>query len=312
MAPSLQAKGKEPVMEQFDDAAFEAAFDQAREDMMEKMKVDEPGTEAALGELERQRESQQAHPSQDAMGEREHGELSGGEAARKDYEEQLRLLDMQNKKRLRMVREEQDAVFGPRSEQEMNTQSASEGKQNNRDADDYNIQLELLEQISKERIAMARQEQFGGIESAETMQDPHQIREETVEEQKEVQERAKDDDDALAATAQELLEKVEHNQSDKFRNSQFLGLMRKLRDREVKVEGDKMVETNNVRSAQSHLQLPTAPTSHPDYLSAPPMSTASGFHGFTMPRTPPEFDTHFERGWPDIEHDYDHWESPYR
>merc|ERR1712072_961611 len=51
------------------------------------------------------------------------------------------------------------------------------------------------------------------------------------------------DDDALAATAEELLNKVEHNKTDKFKNSQFLGLMRKLRDREVKVEGDQMVET---------------------------------------------------------------------
>jgi len=57
------------------------------------------------------------------------------------------------------------------------------------------------------------------------------------------EQRQNHDDDQLAATAQELLEKVSHDQSDKFKNSQFLSLMRKLRDREVRVEGDQMVET---------------------------------------------------------------------
>ncbi|KAF2722859.1 hypothetical protein K431DRAFT_283683 [Polychaeton citri CBS 116435] len=70
-----------------------------------------------------------------------------------------------------------------------------------------------------------------------------------------------EDDDALAATAQELLQKVEHNQTDKFRNSQFLGLMRKLADREVKVEGDKMVETGNTSSRLS-------PESASEHISA--------------------------------------------
>ncbi|GAM88466.1 hypothetical protein ANO11243_064990 [Dothideomycetidae sp. 11243] len=51
-----------------------------------------------------------------------------------------------------------------------------------------------------------------------------------------------DDNDDLARTASELLDKVRHDQSEKFQNSAFLGLMRRLRDREVKVDGDKMVE----------------------------------------------------------------------
>ncbi|KAF2151960.1 hypothetical protein K461DRAFT_279484 [Myriangium duriaei CBS 260.36] len=51
-----------------------------------------------------------------------------------------------------------------------------------------------------------------------------------------------DENDELARTASELLDKVQNNQSEKFQNSAFLGLMRRLRDREVKVDGDKMVE----------------------------------------------------------------------
>jgi hypothetical protein len=50
-----------------------------------------------------------------------------------------------------------------------------------------------------------------------------------------------DDPDALARTAGQLLDSVKNNQSDKFQNSQFLQLMRQLRDKEVTVEGDKIV-----------------------------------------------------------------------
>lgn len=53
-----------------------------------------------------------------------------------------------------------------------------------------------------------------------------------------------DDPDALARTAAQLLDSVRNNQSDKFQNSQFLHLMRQLRDREVMVEGDKIVGAN--------------------------------------------------------------------
>ncbi|KAL8949655.1 MAG: hypothetical protein Q9222_004256 [Ikaeria aurantiellina] len=48
--------------------------------------------------------------------------------------------------------------------------------------------------------------------------------------------------DELARTAGQLLENVKHDQSIKFQESNFLSLMRQLRDREVKVEGDKFVE----------------------------------------------------------------------
>jgi hypothetical protein len=51
------------------------------------------------------------------------------------------------------------------------------------------------------------------------------------------------DPDALARTAGHLLDSVRDNQSDKFQNSLFLGLMRQLRDKKVVVEGDKIVNT---------------------------------------------------------------------
>jgi hypothetical protein len=58
----------------------------------------------------------------------------------------------------------------------------------------------------------------------------------------------KTDDDEMADTAGRLLERVADNTSAKFQNSQFLSLMRKLRDREVKVEGDKMVDVSAAQS----------------------------------------------------------------
>lgn len=51
-----------------------------------------------------------------------------------------------------------------------------------------------------------------------------------------------EDPDALARTAGQLLESVRNNTSQKFQNSEFLQLMRQFRDREVQVEGDKIVE----------------------------------------------------------------------
>lgn len=53
-----------------------------------------------------------------------------------------------------------------------------------------------------------------------------------------------DDADALAATATQLLENVKDESSRKFRESKFLSLMRQLRDREVHVEGDKIVNVS--------------------------------------------------------------------
>jgi len=50
------------------------------------------------------------------------------------------------------------------------------------------------------------------------------------------------DADELARTAGLLIESVRDEVNPKFQNSQFMGLMKQLRDREVVVEGDKMVE----------------------------------------------------------------------
>lgn len=117
------------------------------------------------------------------------------------------------------------------------------------------------------------------------------------------------DDDALAATAGELLERVVDNQSDKFQNSQFLGLMRKLRDREVKVDGDKMVETVGL-SPYTPKRIATPDSGYDSGPSTPPpqIYAASSF----MP-TFAEQNVMNDVAMCDIveDHRWDHWESPY-
>ncbi|KAJ5081442.1 peroxin-20 Pex20-Penicillium chrysogenum [Penicillium alfredii] len=51
------------------------------------------------------------------------------------------------------------------------------------------------------------------------------------------------DADELARTAGQLLNSVSNNQSQKFQQSNFLALMRRIRDREVEVEGEEFRET---------------------------------------------------------------------
>ncbi|KAA1474232.1 TPR-like protein [Dentipellis sp. KUC8613] len=59
------------------------------------------------------------------------------------------------------------------------------------------------------------------------------------------------DADALSRTAGLLIDAVQHDKSAKFQKSEFLGLMRQLRDREMVVEGNTMVP--NTQSSQQQL-----------------------------------------------------------
>ncbi|RAL16612.1 protein pex20 [Aspergillus homomorphus CBS 101889] len=52
------------------------------------------------------------------------------------------------------------------------------------------------------------------------------------------------DADALARTAGQLVDSLKHDTSQKFRDSNFLALMRRIRDREVHIQGDEFQETS--------------------------------------------------------------------
>ena len=68
------------------------------------------------------------------------------------------------------------------------------------------------------------------------------ILDEPLEEKQEHE--GKNDADELARTAGQLLDNLKHDHSQKFQESSFLSLMRQLRDREVRVEGDKLVQVS--------------------------------------------------------------------
>ncbi|KXT09392.1 hypothetical protein AC579_4897 [Pseudocercospora musae] len=189
-APAVQSKGKEPVTEQFDEAAFAAAFDQARHDMMAET------VEAGAHNVAQEQEA----TAQELINEvnAEKFEALVEQAATEMLREPGHDLYMEEYTPLNMAHSGTD--------------------------------------IEHEPMQAPEQEEQQGQKQAH-------------------------DDDALAATAEELLEKVKHNQSDKFKNSQFLGLMRKLRDREVRVEGDKMVETERSSSTDTTLNASSTITS---------------------------------------------------
>ncbi|XPS97915.1 hypothetical protein M3J09_007132 [Ascochyta lentis] len=124
------------------------------------------------------------------------------------------------------------------------------------------------------RVPMSEERIWQDLDEAGYMKSPQNELVEQELKQKEEQPKMNDDDE-MAATAGRLLERVADNTSEKFQNSQFLELMRRLRDREVRVEGDKMVETNG--------QVSDEPQSAGQRLSArsglEPVNTATSIPG---------------------------------
>ncbi|KAI6787374.1 hypothetical protein KC361_g9520 [Hortaea werneckii] len=200
-----QGKGKEAVTDEiFDDAAFDRAFEQARDDMMDESQV-------GLDGLQHSTEYRQ-----DTSGE---------------------LVDQIQRER------------------------------------------EIQEQLQEMRPELSKGLQDPAIQEANALEDLAQQPDQMDDEK---QENKGQDDDALAATAEELLNKVEHNKTDKFKNSQFLGLMRKLRDREVKVDGDQMVETTpSTSSSAAAAATSSSKKNHP--LSTSPLSKSTATNTTTSP-----------------------------
>lgn len=99
---------------------------------------------------------------------------------------------------------------------------------------------ERFDDAAFERAFEDARVQLEGSQSREVVRETVVV----AEEKKEVKDKEHDSDE-LARTAAHLLDSLRGNQSQKFQDSTFLALMRRLRDREVKVEGDKMVEISS-------------------------------------------------------------------
>ena len=132
------------------------------------------------------------------------------------------------------------------------------------------------------RVLMSEEQIWQDLEAAGYMRTPEPIMqrmEQRPEEEQKQEQPPKNDDDEMAATAGRLLERVADNTSEKFQNSQFLGLMRRLRDREVRVQEDKIVEVdgaqqqtgNTTSTAQVNIHQQPLSQFHPQRKS--PQST---------------------------------------
>jgi hypothetical protein len=79
---------------------------------------------------------------------------------------------------------------------------------------------------------------------SETTISPESTVQQEQAQQKQQQNSSQPNPDALAQTAGQLLETVSHETSEKFTQSSFLALMRRLRDHEVVVEGENFIEVS--------------------------------------------------------------------
>lgn len=146
---------------------------------------------------------------------------------------------------------------------------------------------ELIKQINQRlmsqyplgtRVPMSQEKIWEELEAAGYMRTPaQQVMEQQKPEEKQEQPR-RNEDDEMAATAGRLLERVADNTSEKFQNSQFLELMRKLRDREVRVQEDKIVDVNTPAAPATTTSATTATTSQ-----IPTSSSNTQVGGTTIP-----------------------------
>lgn len=106
------------------------------------------------------------------------------------------------------------------------------------------------------------------------------------------------DADDLARTAGQLLNSVQHDSSNKFRESRFLDLMRRIRDREVEVKGEDFVDTTsqNDQPIRSLYANPASEWSMPDTTEDNPPPQAFTFPDLNEVYNPHNTDTdyHFD------------------
>jgi hypothetical protein len=133
---------------------------------------------------------------------------------------------------------------------------------------DQAAQSELAMQQAAQRQSLGIDQDVMANESAERLMgseqalEPQRLGADLIHDPREGgrEQQQQDDPDALARTAGQLLDSVKDNQSDKFQKSQFLELMRQLRDREVTVEGDKIVGVQSEDSkGKDALEVAAAP-----------------------------------------------------
>lgn len=143
-------------------------------------------------------------------------EQSQGDQALSDYQMQLALLEQQKKRSLLLARQQRDQAQHQKADIELGQDVIINGSADLSTRSDH-----LVEQDLKDSDLLLQQDE-------DQRADPQ----------------LHDEADDLARTAGQLLDSVRHDQSQKFQDSSFLALMRQLRDREVRVEGDRMIDVS--------------------------------------------------------------------
>ncbi|KAK4560479.1 hypothetical protein LTR86_005676 [Recurvomyces mirabilis] len=269
-SPAQQSNGKQPAYDTFDEAAFEQAFDQARDDVMAEM-----DTKAEQDQFRSLNVDQQRRAVDDILREAgvesRQGDLADTGAVLKGQQDHFRSLGIDQQRDFvdNALRE-----AGVRTQQSGLADTADILKEQQDQFRSMNIEQQRTfiddvlrgagvasqqgrQLVDSDAMIKDQQDHFRALDAelqkniVDDLIDHALERQQPINQQEDVtaEQNTRQEEDDLAATAHELLEKVSNNNTDKFRNSQFLDLMRKLRDREVKVEGDKMVETTTATNS---------------------------------------------------------------
>ncbi|KAL1791858.1 hypothetical protein ACET3X_009609 [Alternaria dauci] len=297
------AQGKQRAQEDvlaFDEAAFEQAFAQAQQDMMDVAEADQVHTQPAQQALDLDRPGEM-DPLLQRIRETRPAVYSAiqvwSETGLGRTDEAVAYLeDMANMEQTgTLVQDANEGKWIVDSLQRIVNRDAPQEVKTRAEKLIVAINQRLMSQYPLgSRVAMSEEQIWQELEAAGYMSTPEPVmqrmEQKPEEEQKQEQPR-KNDDDEMAATAGRLLERVADNTSEKFQNSQFLGLMRRLRDREVRVQEDKIVEvdgaqqqtgnTTSTPQANLHQQPSSQPQQAPSTTQIPPIDPTILSHAAT-------------------------------
>ncbi|GME23107.1 hypothetical protein GTA08_BOTSDO05152 [Neofusicoccum parvum] len=204
-----QAKQTDPV---FDDAAFDSAFDAAAAEILEAER-------AAEAEVPAMAQADQR-------------------PAMSKWEEELGImLPPETDETLAYMKEH---AFGEYCRHQMTEYLPRTGTRDASPVPDYSLAslyMNALEKLQSE----AKLTDLSPDPLLERVLNEMPVQQEQSAEQQQP-EQPNNDDEELARTAGQLVDSVSHDTSQKFVQSRFLALMRQLRDHEVRVDGDKIVE----------------------------------------------------------------------
>ena len=251
---------QQPTEQVFDAAAFERAFDAASRDMLEQEFETRAQQEKARSKYELINERLQSETRmQDETalrgGDAPQQELSGvvdQSQASIEYATQSMLLRKENKRLLRTLRAELEldqAALSSDSNVQQDKQTSEQQQQkasNRSQAFSQNVYQSYMRQLKMntqlkifEKRLMELREENAAHDSNPSAQQTQQPASKGAQQDLQA--------DELARTAGQLLDNLKDEKSEKFRQSTFMQLMRRLRDKEAMIEGENIVPVSNLQ-----------------------------------------------------------------